>query len=219
LASGARPGDAVARSGNTDLCVTTTDAPAPQPDTRAARTRRRLLDAALVAVDDRGYHATRVDDIVRHAGVSHGAFYLYFDDKQDLFRVLAGEAADEMTALIAELGTDPPPTGEALVAWLEHFVADYRRHGVVIRVWMEDHARDRGLRRLADEAFGRVVADLGRVVDTDRLGPLAPVALLALLERFTYFATSRDLAVDGDALQSVATLMERGFFSTRPVKR
>jgi AcrR family transcriptional regulator len=191
----------------------TTAAPAPEPDTRAARTRRRLLDAALAAVDDRGYHATRVDDIVRHAGVSHGAFYLYFADKQEVLRELVEEAADEMTALVAELGADPPPRGEAFVDWLERFIEDYRRHGVIIRVWMEDHARDRGLRKLADDTFGRVVADLATIVDTDRLGPLGPVALLALLERFTYFATSRGLTVDRESLRSVATLVERGFLA------
>jgi AcrR family transcriptional regulator len=191
----------------------TTAAPAPEPDTRAARTRRRLLDAALAAVDDRGYHATRVDDIVRHAGVSHGAFYLYFADKQEVLRELVEEAADEMTALVAELGADPPPRGEAFVDWLERFIEDYRRHGVIIRVWMEDHARDRALRKLADDTFGRVVADLATIVDTDRLGPLGPVALLALLERFTYFATSRGLTVDRESLRSVATLVERGFLA------
>jgi AcrR family transcriptional regulator len=191
----------------------TTAAPAPEPDSRAARTRRRLLDAALAAVDDRGYHATRVDDIVRHAGVSHGAFYLYFADKQEVLRELVEEAADEMTALVAELGADAPPRGEAFVDWLERFIEDYRRHGVIIRVWMEDHARDRGLRKLADDTFGRVVADLATIVDTDRLGPLGPVALLALLERFTYFATSRDLTVDRESLRSVATLVERGFLA------
>ncbi len=191
----------------------TTAAPASEPDSRAARTRRNLLDAALVAVEDRGYHATRVDDIVRLAGVSHGAFYLYFEDKQAVLRVLAEEAADEMTGLIAELGMQPALTGEALVDWLERFVEDYRRHGVVIRVWMEDHARDRELRHLANESFGRVVADLAAVVDTDRLGPLGPVALLALIERFTYFAISRDLTVDRDALRSVANVVERGFLA------
>lgn len=187
----------------------------PEPDGRAARTRRRLLDAALAAMDDRGYHATRVDDIVRQAGVSHGAFYLYFEDKQDVFRVLAAEAAAEMTASIAALAGGRP-TGEALVDWLSDFVEDYRRHGVVIRAWMEDHARDEELRRLADESFGTVVAELGAAMEPDGLGPLGPVALLALIERFTYFATSRGLAADREALRSVAVLVERGFLVPVP---
>lgn len=185
-----------------------------EPESRASRTRRRLLDGALAAIDDRGFHATRVDDIVRHAEVSHGAFYLYFDDKQALFRILAAEAAEDMVARVAELSGDGPPTGEDLVDWLERFVDGYRHNGAVIRAWMENHTRDPALRRLADDTFARVVGDLGASVDTTALGPLGPVALLALLERFTYFATSRDLAADRDALRSVATLIERGFLTS-----
>ncbi len=82
--------------------MTTTDPDLTESDgdaePRSARTRRKLLDGALAAIDDRGFHATRVDDIVRHAGVSHGTFYLYFDDKQELFRFLAAEAAEDMVA-------------------------------------------------------------------------------------------------------------------------
>jgi len=187
--------------------------PVADAETRSARTRRKLLDGALAAMDDRGFHATRVDDIVRHAGVSHGAFYLYFDDKQELFRILAAEAAEDMVARVSSLAGDEPPTGEDLVDWLAGFVEGYRRHGAVIRAWMEDHARDRDLHELAGAAFARVVGDLERRVDTVALGPLGPVALLAMLERYTYFAVSRDLTADRDALRSVATLIERGFLA------
>lgn len=196
--------------------MTPTDPDPIEPDgdeSRSARTRRRLLDGALAAMDDRGFHATRVDDIVRHAGVSHGAFYLYFDDKQELFRILAAEAAEDMVARVAGLGGDDPPSGEALVDWLTGFVEGYRRHGAVIRAWMEDHARDPGLRKLSDRSFGTVVGDLGRRVDTEALGPVGPVALLAMLERYSYFAISRDLNTDRDTLRSLATLIERGFLA------
>ncbi len=197
--------------------MTTTDSDPIEPDpavtSRSARTRRKLLDGALEAIDDRGFHATRVDDIVRLAGVSHGAFYLYFDDKQELFRILAAEAAEDMVGRVASLGEGSPPTGEGLVDWLADFVEGYRRHGAVIRAWMEDHARDGGLRELADASFARVVEDLGRRVDTAALGPLGPVALMALLERYAYFTISRDLAADRDTLRSVATLIERGFLT------
>ncbi len=187
--------------------------PDPDAETRSARTRRKLLDGALAAMEERGFHATRVDDIVRHAGVSHGAFYLYFDDKQALFRILAAEAAEDMAARVAILGGEDPLAGEALVDWLVDFVEGYRRHGAVIRAWMEDHTRDEGLRTLANDIFARVVEDLDRRVDTATLGPLGPVALLALLERFTYFTTSRGLTADRDALRSAAALVERGFLA------
>src|SRR6516164_10918740 len=53
------------------------------------RTLRRLLDAGLRVFARRGYHAARVDDIVRAARTSHGTFYLYFANKEDLLRALA----------------------------------------------------------------------------------------------------------------------------------
>jgi AcrR family transcriptional regulator len=60
---------------------------------QGVETRAKLLDAAVPALAESGYHATRVDDIVRIAGVSHGTFYLYFANKEDLFRTLAERGA------------------------------------------------------------------------------------------------------------------------------
>ena len=87
------------------------------------------------------------------------------------------------------------------------------RHGAVIQAWMEDHARDRALRKVANDAFGRIVDDLSSMVDAKALGPLGAVAFLAMLERYTYFALSRDLPDDRQALRSVATVIERGFLA------
>jgi len=40
-----------------------------------------------------GYHAAAVSDIVRAAGLSQGAFYLYFSDKKAIFAALQEEMA------------------------------------------------------------------------------------------------------------------------------
>ena len=42
---------------------------------------------------ERGFHGVRVDDVVRRAGISHGTFYLYFSNKEDLFGALTAEVA------------------------------------------------------------------------------------------------------------------------------
>src|SRR5439155_16888238 len=69
--------------------------------TQGKQTMAKLLDAGLQVLTERGYHAARVDDIVRMADTSHGTFYLYFANKEDLFRALATECAEAMTALTA----------------------------------------------------------------------------------------------------------------------
>src|SRR5579862_4199122 len=65
-------------------------APAQDRELRAQgrETVRRLLEAGMVEFEDRGFHGVRVDDVVRRAGISHGTFYLYFSNKEDLFKAL-----------------------------------------------------------------------------------------------------------------------------------
>lgn len=51
---------------------------------RLASRRRTLVESAFAVFAERGYHAAGVADIVKHAGVSHGTFYNYFDNKRDV---------------------------------------------------------------------------------------------------------------------------------------
>lgn len=48
-------------------------------------TRQKLLDAALQVFARNGYERATVDEIVREAGFSKGAFYVHFETKEDLF--------------------------------------------------------------------------------------------------------------------------------------
>jgi AcrR family transcriptional regulator len=52
--------------------------------------KQQLLDHAAELFAERGYAETRVIDIVRAAGVAKGLFYWYFDNKESLFKELAG---------------------------------------------------------------------------------------------------------------------------------
>src|SRR6478752_3332920 len=72
------------------------------------KTMRKLLDAGMRVFAERGFPASRVDDIVRAARTSHGTFYLYFANKEDLLRALAVECATEMDALADGLGVITP---------------------------------------------------------------------------------------------------------------
>jgi len=199
-------------------------APGSPADQRRSRpqgreTRARLLQAGLEVLAERGYHATRVDDVVRAAEVSHGTFYLYFASKEELFAALARDTASEVGALVAGLG--PVDDGEAgrdeLRRWLQDFLDAYRRHGPVIRVWMENQARGRDLRKLANETFADVIGSLERRMRAEGGpggAPVRAVALLAMVERFAYFVVSRRLEVDDDRLLDTLTLVvQRGFFS------
>ena len=50
-----------------------------------------LLAAALELFTERGYAATRLDEVAKRAGVSKGTVYLYFSSKEDLFKAVVRE--------------------------------------------------------------------------------------------------------------------------------
>ncbi len=50
-----------------------------------------LAAAALELFVERGFAATRLDDVAKRAGVSKGTLYLYFDSKDDLFKAVVRE--------------------------------------------------------------------------------------------------------------------------------
>ncbi|MBA3303583.1 MAG: helix-turn-helix transcriptional regulator, partial [Acidimicrobiia bacterium] len=178
--------------------------------------------AGTAVLAQRGYQAARVDDIVRAARTSHGTFYLYFANKEELVRALVGECARELTTLAAELGpVDAGPAGlDELRAWLARFLASYRRHGAVIRAWAEGQAPDLGLDGLGGSAFSAIAASLVQRIreaqPASGAGPspeLAGAALLAMVERFADFVTTRASPVDDDeAVATLAVMVHRGFF-------
>lgn len=180
----------------------------------------KLLDAGMTVLAERGYHATRVDDIVRGARTSHGTFYLYFADKEDLVRTLAEECVDEITATVGDLGvvTRGAEGREQLRVWLERWSETYRRYGPVLRAWMEDHVPDPGLAQIGAKAFADITATLrARIAEAgpSHVDPdLAAPALLAMIERTFYYVLSRGIPVDEEALiDSMATMIHRGFFA------
>jgi len=63
--------------------------------------RQVFFEAALEVVAEKGYAATRMDDIVRRAGRSKGGLYHHFRSKRDLFMQLFDSLLDDMREELA----------------------------------------------------------------------------------------------------------------------
>lgn len=185
---------------------------------RGRRTLGRLLDAGATVFADRGFHAARVDDIVKAARTSHGTFYLYFTSKDDLFRALAEDVAAAMVALAREL---PPLTPdrdghESLVAWLRQFTALYQQYGALLRTWTEAEIVDSELAQVGGDLISQFALELATrlrasVPDVDaRVGALA---LVAMIERAHYYLEASQIHVDRDDLiTTLAAVTHAGLF-------
>ena len=95
----------------------TNTTPAPRPPRRSGPRWRRLpeerprqiLEAALDVFGERGLAGARLDDIARRAGVSKGTIYLYFPNKEELFReVVRAIVIDRLRQAAAEAGEGDP---------------------------------------------------------------------------------------------------------------
>jgi AcrR family transcriptional regulator len=173
---------------------------------RGRNTKRRLLDAGETVLASKGYHATRVDDVVKVAQTSHGTFYLYFANKEELFRALAAEVAEEMQALaevMEPLGAGD--TGRArLQRWIRQFVDVYRRHGPVIRAWTEAEIGGSEFGRLGTDLLtqfsGVIVGRVAEIAPPDLDPGIATLVLVAMLERLNYYALTEQVRIEPDAI-------------------
>lgn len=98
-----RPGPAAA--------ATRSDPDEAQPSLRAehaADTRRALLATARQLFAENGFRATRTEEIVHRAGLTRGALYHHFRDKEDLFRAVFEEVSAEVVRLLHRRSADPP---------------------------------------------------------------------------------------------------------------
>jgi TetR/AcrR family transcriptional regulator len=64
----------------------------PRWERRKESRPKELLAAALDVFVDKGYAAARLEDVANNAGVSKGTLYLYFKNKEDLFKTVLQES-------------------------------------------------------------------------------------------------------------------------------
>ncbi len=77
----------------------------PEPEQRWTRRKQarpgEILEAALKVFAQKGFAAARMEDIARCAGVTKGTIYLYFENKEAVFKSLVREAVGATLATVA----------------------------------------------------------------------------------------------------------------------
>jgi AcrR family transcriptional regulator len=191
------------------------------------RTMRRLLDAAMVAFDQRGYHDTRVNDVVKIAKTSHGTFYLYFSNKEDVLRALFAEAGNDAREL-ADVLSRPPAAGGTpewtdVREWVSTYSDLWRRYGALFRAWTDLARIDPELTEVLRQTFAlmadALVAHISPEVSSVDVDPqVAAMAVLSMLDRFHAMREFAHQPIDDAALDTLATLVFRALFDESTVK-
>ena len=202
--------------------------PAGEPRWRRRKADRpgEIIAAALEVFSERGFAATRLDDVARQAGLSKGALYLYFETKEDLFRAVVGEAVAANLAHLEKAVQADLPFEQTLRAGLtllaNRLASDRRISGVVKLVIAESRAMPELARIWHDTVIARALnmiillirraQDRGEVRPGDprhfAMGVIGPM-LLAMIWRETFEPVgAQPVSVEALAAQHLDVVMK-----------
>ncbi len=162
---------------------------------KGAKTKERLLEAAKEVFETAGFLDPRISDISKHAGLSHGSFYHYFESKEQIFREIAETQEELLTAAPADPESDTRDLSEfeRLLRANRRYLERYRDSGRIMRVIEEvsrydqpvSAARMRRQKHFADRserAIRRMQSEGMASSEVD--AEIAAVALGSMVARF-----------------------------------
>ena len=194
---------------------------------KGRRTRSRLMACARRVLARDGYVALKMIDVASEAGVSLGALYRYFGNKEELFRALVDGIHeglfDASRTPNRDLATDPRG---ALFEANRGYLSLYSENRDVMRALIEASTVDKRFRsvwwamrnRHVDRFVGAVAAKCGIEAVDGVPARLVAEAMAAMVEQCAYvwFAQEEQLSehpvsVD-DAAAIVTRIWHRAFF-------
>jgi len=150
---------------------------------------RQILNAALEVFGERGLAAARLEDIARHAGLSKGTIYLYFPNKEELFREMVRQViVTQIEASEREVGTTTGSATDALTQFMHRYWA-FIRSEQFAPLFRRIHAEIRNFPDLAtfysDEVISRghrlVASLIQRGIDAGEFRPVDPSVAARML--------------------------------------
>ncbi len=91
---------------------------------RAEARPAEIVQAAYQVFSEKGFAAARLDDIAQRAGVSKGALYLYFANKQEIFEAVVKDAIAPNIGAVERMALAFPGTFEQLVRMVAPRIAE-----------------------------------------------------------------------------------------------
>jgi AcrR family transcriptional regulator len=160
---------------------------APRAGDRAGDHRLRLLEGMAQAVNEKGYAATTIADVVRHSRVSKRTFYEHFADREDCFLACYAEGGDLALRAVAKAASHSGPWPERVRAATRAYLAVLQARPALTRTLLvEVHGagpRALALRRAVLERFAGLLCQLveARRREQPELRALSPAMATALV--------------------------------------
>jgi len=122
------------------------------------RRKQEFLDTALELFSQRGYEKTTIQHIIDAMGVSKGAFYHYFQSKEDLVEQIAAAYADRVVLMWVEIAAMPDLDAVQKLNYGIQMVQGYKKTRQRQRRKLRQAFRDGENLRLQKEILSRIQA-------------------------------------------------------------
>ncbi|HDX8866161.1 TPA: TetR/AcrR family transcriptional regulator [Klebsiella michiganensis] len=125
-----------------------------------------ILDAAFEEFSEKGYSATRLEDIGRRIGITKGTIYLYFPTKEVLFEAVAQHTSRpfaEVLSSLAELEGNYTKKLRTLLLMAYQKISEDKRIQQMLRLALTEGMR---FPEMIDHHYDEYIAPLSRAVGT-----------------------------------------------------
>jgi AcrR family transcriptional regulator len=191
----------------------------------AAGHRERLVAGLVAAVAERGYAATTITDVVRHARVSRRTFYEHFEDKEACFLAAYDMVADHVLGAIEGAAGEQDAWEDRVVAGVRAYLQGLALEPAVAQVFTVDIlsagpealARRRGvLRRFAASLRAQVDAAIDAGAPGRRIGDATALALAGAVHELVLEALEEGRGSELPALEdTIADLVTAAVIGPR----
>ena len=189
------------------------------------KNRRSLLDAAIEVVGENGYALASIEKITSMARVSHGTFYNYFNDRQDLFDQLLPAMGERLLFHVKAHLDDQLHGLEREKKRLEAYFDFFKKNPGFLRILSEAEAfAPKAHRRHVQRFYEDYMRALNRSLDCGELGnflkdelPAIVFMLMGIRTYFSMLVQQSYISNDKLTLESLVSvygkLMKKGLFT------
>ena len=101
--------------------------------------RKKIINAAMDVFSGRGYAEANIRDIAKKAGISIGSIYLYFKNKEELYKDIIGDKRREIADMTAMSVQGAQSATQALSNFLRVYIGYALKHKEFLLLHIREH--------------------------------------------------------------------------------
>jgi AcrR family transcriptional regulator len=184
--------------------------------------KAEIIKAAIEAFSQKGYHRTKVSDITKKVGISTGTFYIYFENKRELFIEVGEDVFRHIVGDAARNIKGEEHLGRKLVIRGRTFYENYSRYMEILHQLRAEIASDENwprekLNHMYRALTSPVIEEAQEAIDKGQLRPVDPellsFALTGMIEVMSFRISLDDKYTIEDALRFIGDLVVNGLVS------